>query len=203
MKDKVCRICGCTQDKACENGCSWVEEDLCSSCDEFIDTEDESDDEAVAKEEPPKQEAVLEEHSPNTAQEKLDNEFNLFKGSGMKAVVSKPTLDTLKMFCKNEMFAEAVLKNPNTFTQCIDKIMAGVGNAISDLEVYQRAAAFYFPNAKISFSMFIETDGLEVPVMEKEIKANIPPRQETQSNIVVKEKENKIEIDLNDLLADL
>lgn len=27
-----CRVCGCTDDHACEGGCSWEEEDLCSSC---------------------------------------------------------------------------------------------------------------------------------------------------------------------------
>ena len=27
-----CRICGCTDEVACEGGCSWVEDDLCSEC---------------------------------------------------------------------------------------------------------------------------------------------------------------------------
>lgn len=27
-----CRICGCTEKRACEGGCYWVEYDLCSSC---------------------------------------------------------------------------------------------------------------------------------------------------------------------------
>lgn len=27
-----CRVCGCTDNDACEDGCSWVEPDLCSSC---------------------------------------------------------------------------------------------------------------------------------------------------------------------------
>jgi hypothetical protein len=27
-----CRVCGCTDDHACEGGCYWVEEDLCSAC---------------------------------------------------------------------------------------------------------------------------------------------------------------------------
>jgi hypothetical protein len=29
---RVCRICGCSEYNACENGCFWVEEDLCSEC---------------------------------------------------------------------------------------------------------------------------------------------------------------------------
>jgi hypothetical protein len=27
-----CRVCGCTDDRACEGGCSWIEADLCSAC---------------------------------------------------------------------------------------------------------------------------------------------------------------------------
>jgi hypothetical protein len=27
-----CRVCGCTENAACEGGCTWIEEDLCSSC---------------------------------------------------------------------------------------------------------------------------------------------------------------------------
>lgn len=31
-KIKQCRVCGCTDDKACPGGCCWVEDDLCSQC---------------------------------------------------------------------------------------------------------------------------------------------------------------------------
>lgn len=27
-----CRICACTEDRACPGGCSWIEPDLCSRC---------------------------------------------------------------------------------------------------------------------------------------------------------------------------
>jgi acyl-CoA synthetase (AMP-forming)/AMP-acid ligase II len=27
-----CRMCGCTDDRACPGGCAWVAPDLCSSC---------------------------------------------------------------------------------------------------------------------------------------------------------------------------
>jgi hypothetical protein len=27
-----CRVCGCTDNKACPGGCYWVENDLCSQC---------------------------------------------------------------------------------------------------------------------------------------------------------------------------
>jgi hypothetical protein len=28
----TCRVCGCTEEDACEGGCSWIEDDLCSAC---------------------------------------------------------------------------------------------------------------------------------------------------------------------------
>jgi hypothetical protein len=32
VDDRRCRLCGCTTERACEGGCSWVAPDLCSSC---------------------------------------------------------------------------------------------------------------------------------------------------------------------------
>lgn len=32
IKEQTCRICGCTDSKACEGGCSWVLPGLCSKC---------------------------------------------------------------------------------------------------------------------------------------------------------------------------
>ncbi len=29
---RVCRVCNCTDMRACPEGCEWVEEDLCSAC---------------------------------------------------------------------------------------------------------------------------------------------------------------------------
>lgn len=30
--ERACRVCGCTDARACAGGCSWVEDDLCSAC---------------------------------------------------------------------------------------------------------------------------------------------------------------------------
>lgn len=30
--EQICRVCGCTQENACDGGCWWVEPDLCSRC---------------------------------------------------------------------------------------------------------------------------------------------------------------------------
>lgn len=31
-KKRKCRGCGCTDDRACPDGCFWEEPDLCSAC---------------------------------------------------------------------------------------------------------------------------------------------------------------------------
>lgn len=30
----ACRVCGCTEAKACPGGCHWIEPDLCSACED-------------------------------------------------------------------------------------------------------------------------------------------------------------------------
>ncbi len=32
LEVRSCRVCGCTDEYGCEEGCTWVEEDLCSAC---------------------------------------------------------------------------------------------------------------------------------------------------------------------------
>lgn len=36
MPDRSCRVCGCTDDQACDGGCVWVGPDLCSACYELM-----------------------------------------------------------------------------------------------------------------------------------------------------------------------
>jgi len=32
QEERMCRICGCTSDRACDGSCSWIADDLCSRC---------------------------------------------------------------------------------------------------------------------------------------------------------------------------
>jgi hypothetical protein len=32
MTDAVCRVCGCSDERACPGGCVWAEPNLCSRC---------------------------------------------------------------------------------------------------------------------------------------------------------------------------
>lgn len=36
-EQQTCRQCGCTDDRACPGGCSWVAPDLCSACKPELD----------------------------------------------------------------------------------------------------------------------------------------------------------------------
>lgn len=36
----ACRVCGCTDSHACDGGCYWVEDDLCSACADPEEIED-------------------------------------------------------------------------------------------------------------------------------------------------------------------
>jgi len=145
------------------------------------------------------------------AEEKLRTEFKEFKGFGLERVVSGPTLEALVLFCKDEGFSGAVLKSEKTFTECIHTIMKGTGTAISDLEVYQKAAGFYFPNAIIRFQMTIETDGIELQTQEKEIVASkstqsADKKEATESTqpvpVPIESGRKKITISLDDLFED-
>lgn len=33
LSRRACRVCGCTDARACAGGCAWVDEDTCSACD--------------------------------------------------------------------------------------------------------------------------------------------------------------------------
>lgn len=130
----------------------------------------------------------------NEAILKLENELSNTNGLGHKEkAVSKPVLEALKLFCKNQEFAEAILNTEHSFSDCLKDIMKNVGNSISDIAVYEKAASFYFPNAKINFEMTIEINGADTPVSYKTI-------EEPKSNVVPLAPKKKIQISLDDLL---
>jgi len=74
------------------------------------------------------------------------------KESAMKGAVC----DALVEFCRQDgEFAQAVAQG-GSFEDCMKKVAAGIGSAISDLDAYRRAVAFYFPGADIHFDMRID-----------------------------------------------
>lgn len=91
---------------------------------------------------------------------KLNKENEAFKGSPKASAMRSATLITLGVFCnQSEEFAQAVLQNPKTFSDCMEYVAKGAGNSISDLEAYKRAVQFYFPGATVKFHMTIDLIG--------------------------------------------
>ena len=91
------------------------------------------------------------------AVERINKEQKDFKGDKYGNAVYTYVANSLRDFCnQDERFAEAVVKSNRGFEECIKSIMKGCGNAISDIEVYRRAAKFFFPDSEVSFIMTIK-----------------------------------------------
>ncbi len=74
--------------------------------------------------------------------------------------VAVPTADALKEFCRQEPeFEQAIEQSGKSFDDCLTEITKGIGQSISDLEVYSRAVKFYFPVAAVRFHMTIDLCG--------------------------------------------
>lgn len=90
------------------------------------------------------------------AREKLAKD----KITGSKASAMAPAVkDALLNFAEqDEEFAQAIVQG-GSFSACMAKVARGVGQSISDLEAYGKAAAFYFPGSKVRFEMHIDLIG--------------------------------------------
>ena len=91
----------------------------------------------------------------------MDKSYFDVKPSGRHAqVLAKPVADALMEFCGQEPeFEQAIEQSGKSFDDCLKEITKGIGQSISDLEVYSRAVKFYFPVAAVRFRMEIDLCG--------------------------------------------
>jgi len=89
--------------------------------------------------------------------EKLQNELTeIDKKSDQKTkAIAKHVADKLIQFAQNKTFGLKVQESVLTLTDCCKEILKGVNHHISDIEVYKRAAKFYFPSSDVEFTMNI------------------------------------------------
>lgn len=88
---------------------------------------------------------------------KLDAPLDSSKLSQRGKLVSGHVIAALKEFCEqNSEFAQAVAQSGKTVTQCVEAAVKGAGSYLSDIEVYRRAAAFWFEGAAVRFTMTID-----------------------------------------------
>ena len=90
------------------------------------------------------------------AREKLAKD----KITGSKASAMAPAVKNalLNFAEQDEEFAQAIVQG-GSFSACMAEVARGVGQSISDLEAYGKAAAFYFPGSKVRFEMHIDLIG--------------------------------------------
>lgn len=80
-------------------------------------------------------------------------------GKYQRAVAPK-TAKALMQFCEQEPeFEQAIEQSGVDFQCCLDKVIKGVGESISDLEFYTKAVKFYFSTATVHFRMTIDLSG--------------------------------------------
>lgn len=96
------------------------------------------------------------------AREKLKKELPGVSGQ-KESSVKKYVMEALLSFAEqDEEFAQAIVQG-GSFKDCVASVCKGVGNSISDLEAYRRAAAFYFPGSTVRFEMHIDLIGEDGP----------------------------------------
>ena len=89
------------------------------------------------------------------AREKLKKELPGVSGR-KEWEVRLSVMEALLNFAEqDEEFAQAIVQG-GSFKDCVAAVCKGVGNSISDLEAYRRAAAFYFPGSTVRFEMQID-----------------------------------------------
>lgn len=92
------------------------------------------------------------------AEEKLNAGLKEVKGQ-KEGAMKNAVKDALLSFCRQEEeFAQAIVQG-GSFAECMAAVAKGVGSSISDLEAYKKAVAFYFPGAKIQYTMTIDLIG--------------------------------------------
>lgn len=127
------------------------------------------------------------------AHEKLQKEKKSVSGQKEKAMADA-VLDAIREFCRQEPeFAQAVVQG-GTFSDCMKKVAAGTGNAISDLEAYKKAVQFYFPGAAVNMHLTIDLVGTAGETGEPVSESDELPAIEAES---VQEKPMLLTLDLS------
>lgn len=105
--------------------------------------------------------------------------------------VSGATIQQLKSFCRqNSEFAQAVVQSKGTVSDCLESTVKGCGSSISDFDVFNKAVSFWFPGAKVIFSIKLDIgDG------------GISNKEDAQAEVQTEQtKKHRIELTFDDLL---
>lgn len=92
--------------------------------------------------------------------EKLRKELEAYKGDRYGNAMKAEIASALERLCRLEPeFAQAVVEGGD-FSGCMQAVTKAIkGNAISDIDAYCAAAAYYFPGCKVSMTLSISMSG--------------------------------------------
>ena len=128
------------------------------------------------------------------ARARLDAELKQASAGKSRYVtaVAPSVHDALVTFCEQqEEFAQAVVQSGKSLSDVCEAATKGCGSSISDLEVYRRAVAAYFPGARVDCVMTIRMSGYEEPTANP---SRDPERAKLQTSGV-------LSLDLFDLMG--
>ena len=96
------------------------------------------------------------------AQEKIKTSGGKKLGRYENAVNSA-VANALCEFCsQSEEFARAIIESDKTYDECLTAICKGLGQSISDFDLYTKAVQFWFPGAVVEYKMTIRMSEYEV-----------------------------------------
>lgn len=99
------------------------------------------------------------------AKSRLTQEYNDLKNASRYIeAVKLPVMQALMQFCEQDNeFAQAVAEPGNkSFAGCLEAVVKGCGNVLSDIEAYRRAASYYFDGAEVEMQMVIHVNPYDV-----------------------------------------
>ena len=99
------------------------------------------------------------------AKSRLTQEYNDLKNASRYIeAVKLPVMQALMQFCaQDNEFAQAVAEpGSKSFAGCLEAVVKGCGNVLSDIEAYRRAASYYFDGAEVEMQMVIHVNPYDV-----------------------------------------
>ena len=102
------------------------------------------------------------------AKEKIKTSAKVVKLNKKAEVIKDATIKALHLFCEqSEEFSRAVIDCDMPFEVCLNEIVKGTGNSISDFDAFSKAVQYYFPGAVVEFRMLIHMSEYELDEPEQ------------------------------------
>lgn len=95
-------------------------------------------------------------------------------GGRKEGAVKNAVCAALVDFCRqSDEFAEAVNATGKTMKECVTEIMHGVGNSISDVELYRRAVQFWLEGADVEAQLRVVLPEEKSPDVREKRKSTV------------------------------